>query len=94
MVDTSTGVRAIVTAIEKLRAKAYVPHWPGRLRDADEAVPELELPTGSALLVVKPGPNSGALFLLDRDFTTAAATPTAISSSTTYRQRSPRRVSA
>jgi short-subunit dehydrogenase len=28
MVDTRTGVRAIVTAIEKRRAKAYVPAWP------------------------------------------------------------------
>jgi short-subunit dehydrogenase len=28
MVDTPTGVRAMVTAIEKRRAKAYVPPWP------------------------------------------------------------------
>ena len=28
MVDTADGVRAIVTAIEKRRAKAYVPPWP------------------------------------------------------------------
>jgi short-subunit dehydrogenase len=28
MVDTRTGVRAMVTAIEKRRAKAYVPAWP------------------------------------------------------------------
>jgi hypothetical protein len=28
MVDTRTGVRAMVTAIEKRRAKAYVPGWP------------------------------------------------------------------
>lgn len=28
MVDTTTGVRAIVEAIEKRRAKAYVPAWP------------------------------------------------------------------
>lgn len=28
MVDTPTGVRAMVTAIEKRRAKAYVPSWP------------------------------------------------------------------
>ncbi|HWF29700.1 MAG TPA: SDR family oxidoreductase [Mycobacterium sp.] len=28
MVDTRTGVRAMVTAIEKRRAKAYVPPWP------------------------------------------------------------------
>jgi hypothetical protein len=28
MVDTADGVRAIVAAIEKRRAKAYVPLWP------------------------------------------------------------------
>ncbi|MGA8332788.1 MAG: hypothetical protein WB777_26410 [Mycobacterium sp.] len=28
MVDTRTGVRAMVTAIEKRRAKAYVAAWP------------------------------------------------------------------
>ncbi|UGT58647.1 SDR family oxidoreductase [Nocardia asteroides] len=28
MVDTATGVRAMVAAIEKRRAKAYVPDWP------------------------------------------------------------------
>ncbi|WP_280306086.1 SDR family oxidoreductase [Nocardia neocaledoniensis] len=28
MVDTETGVRAMVAAIEKRRAKAYVPDWP------------------------------------------------------------------
>jgi short-subunit dehydrogenase len=28
MVDTRTGVRAMVKAIEKRRAKAYVPAWP------------------------------------------------------------------
>ncbi|WP_278265026.1 SDR family oxidoreductase [Nocardia sp. AG03] len=28
MVDTATGVRAMVAAIEKRRAKAYVPAWP------------------------------------------------------------------
>jgi hypothetical protein len=28
MVDTRTGVRAMVTAIEKRRAKAYIPAWP------------------------------------------------------------------
>ncbi|MGW5450721.1 SDR family oxidoreductase [Nocardia sp. NPDC003979] len=28
MVDTETGVRAMVAAIEKRRAKAYVPSWP------------------------------------------------------------------
>jgi hypothetical protein len=28
MVDTETGVRAMVAAIEKKSAKAYVPTWP------------------------------------------------------------------
>jgi hypothetical protein len=28
MVDTADGVHAIVAAIEKRRAKAYVPAWP------------------------------------------------------------------
>jgi short-subunit dehydrogenase len=28
MVDTETGVRSMVEAIEKRRAKAYVPAWP------------------------------------------------------------------
>jgi pSer/pThr/pTyr-binding forkhead associated (FHA) protein len=41
----------------------------------EEAVPGLELPTGSALLVVTRGPNAGARFLLDRDFMTAGRHP-------------------
>jgi hypothetical protein len=28
MADTATGVRAMVRAIERRRAKAYVPAWP------------------------------------------------------------------
>jgi hypothetical protein len=28
MVDTETGVRSMVGAIEKRRTKAYVPRWP------------------------------------------------------------------
>ena len=28
MVDTADGVRAIVAAVEKRRAKAYIPRWP------------------------------------------------------------------
>ena len=42
---------------------------------AEEAVSGLELPTGSALLVVTHGPNAGARFLLDRDFMTAGRHP-------------------
>ena len=42
---------------------------------AEEAVSELEPPTGSALLVVKRGPNAGAQFLLDRDFMAAGRHP-------------------
>ena len=41
----------------------------------EEAVSGLELPTGSALLVVKRGPNAGARFLLDRDSMTAGRHP-------------------
>jgi pSer/pThr/pTyr-binding forkhead associated (FHA) protein len=41
----------------------------------EEAVSGLELPTGSALLVVKRGPNAGARFLLDRDFMAAGRHP-------------------
>ena len=35
------------------------------------------LPSGSALLIVKRGPNSGARFLLDQDLTTAGRHPNA-----------------
>jgi len=42
---------------------------------AEEAVSGLELATGSALLVVKRGPNVGARFFLDRDFMTAGRHP-------------------
>jgi pSer/pThr/pTyr-binding forkhead associated (FHA) protein len=45
-------------------------------RSTEEAVPALEeLPTGSALLVVTRGPNAGARFLLDRNFTAAGRHP-------------------
>src|SRR5437763_13572994 len=33
------------------------------------------LPSGTALLVVKPGPNAGSRFLLDKDVTTAGRHP-------------------
>ena len=42
---------------------------------AEEAASGLELPTDSALLVVKRGPNAGARFFLDRDFMTAGRHP-------------------
>ena len=42
---------------------------------AQEAVSGLELPTDSALLLVQRGPNAGARFLLNRDFTTAGRHP-------------------
>jgi pSer/pThr/pTyr-binding forkhead associated (FHA) protein len=42
---------------------------------AEEAVPGLELPTDSALLLVQRGPNAGARFLLNRDFMTAGRHP-------------------
>jgi pSer/pThr/pTyr-binding forkhead associated (FHA) protein len=43
---------------------------------AEGAVSGLEgLPSGSALLIVKRGPNAGARFLLDRDFTSAGRHP-------------------
>jgi hypothetical protein len=41
------------------------------------------LPVGSALLVVKRGPNAGSRFLLDSDLTTAGRHPEATSFSTT-----------
>ena len=41
------------------------------------------LPLGTALLVVKRGPNAGSRFLLDSDLTTAAGIPRATSSWTT-----------
>lgn len=41
----------------------------------EEAVSGLGLSTGSALLVVKRGPNAGARFLLDRDLMTAGRHP-------------------
>ena len=43
------------------------------------------LPTGSALLVVKRGPNAGSRFLLDQATRRPVAIPTATSSSTTSR---------
>lgn len=47
--------------------------------DADEAEPDLgsveALPAGTALLVVKRGPNAGSRFLLDSDVTTAGRHP-------------------
>ena len=45
---------------------------------AQDATPGAEnLPAGSALLVVKRGPNAGARFLLDQDTTTAGRHPEA-----------------
>ena len=41
------------------------------------------LPAGSALLVVKRGPNAGSRFLLDRPLRPPVGTPTATSSSMT-----------
>ena len=59
--------------------------------DADITAEEQEaiaaLPSGSALLVVRRGPNSGARFLLDTDVTTSAVIPTPTSSSTTSPSR-------
>ncbi len=46
--------------------------------DVDEAAAEApaeSLPAGSALLVVKRGPNAGSRFLLDKDVTTAGRHP-------------------
>jgi pSer/pThr/pTyr-binding forkhead associated (FHA) protein len=51
------------------------------LPDVDEEAPENSggvvesLPSGSALLVVKRGPNAGSRFLLDREVTTAGRHP-------------------
>jgi pSer/pThr/pTyr-binding forkhead associated (FHA) protein len=45
-----------------------------RLSDADEAAVQA-LPGGSALLIVRRGPNAGARFLLDADRTTAGRRP-------------------
>jgi pSer/pThr/pTyr-binding forkhead associated (FHA) protein len=47
---------------------------PGVLADAHAGVVEA-LPAGSALLVVKRGPNAGSRFLLDRDITTVGRHP-------------------
>ena len=61
------------------------------LAEAEPPAPEQSvsgvdaLPAGSALLVVKRGPNAGSRFLLDRTTTAPAGTPTATSSSTTSR---------
>jgi pSer/pThr/pTyr-binding forkhead associated (FHA) protein len=46
----------------------------GALSTADQAAVDA-LPTGSALLVVRRGPNSGSRFLLDSDVTTAGRHP-------------------
>ena len=45
-----------------------------RLSDADEAAVQA-LPAGSALLIVRRGPNAGARFLLDAERTTAGRRP-------------------
>jgi hypothetical protein len=47
---------------------------PGGLADAHAGAVE-SLPAGSALLVVKRGPNAGSRFLLDRDVTTVGRHP-------------------
>jgi len=50
----------------------------------DSGAPVVEgLPLGSALLVVKRGPNAGSRFLLDRPVTSAADIPAVMSFSTT-----------
>jgi pSer/pThr/pTyr-binding forkhead associated (FHA) protein len=43
--------------------------------DAGAATPTIEAPVGTALLVVKRGPNAGSRFLLDADVTTAGRHP-------------------
>jgi pSer/pThr/pTyr-binding forkhead associated (FHA) protein len=48
---------------------------PAPAADATESAPLEALPPGSALLVVKRGPNAGSRFLLDADVTTAGRHP-------------------
>lgn len=51
--------------------EVHQPTSPG----TEESISELELPAGSALLVVTRGPNTGARFLLDRHFMTVGRHP-------------------
>jgi len=55
---------------------AEIPEVPDEAQEADGDGGVVEsLPPGSALLVVKRGPNAGSRFLLDRDVTTAGRHP-------------------
>ncbi len=71
-----------ISGIEAYDSEATGQHQvPALSPEAQAAVDAL--PVGSALLVVRRGPNSGSRFLLDGDLTTAAVTRRATSSSTT-----------
>jgi pSer/pThr/pTyr-binding forkhead associated (FHA) protein len=48
---------------------------PAAAADGDDAAPLEALPPGTALLVVKRGPNAGSRFLLDAEVTTAGRHP-------------------
>ena len=72
-----------VTSTLNLGALDDVLEGPGRDTDVAPSRVAGSLPPGTALLVVRRGPNAGARFLLDHDVTTVAGTRTATSSSTT-----------
>lgn len=65
--DTTLSLRAVTPVEAAEPAEA-------RLTAADEAAVQA-LPAGSALLIVKRGPNAGARFLLDAERTTAGRRP-------------------
>lgn len=65
---------AEATSTLPLGAEVTEPDWMEELTPADLAAVEA-LPPGSALLVVRRGPNAGSRFLLDADATTAGRHP-------------------
>jgi FHA domain-containing protein/zinc ribbon protein len=62
-----------ISGLEAYEAEATGQHTPPLSPEAQAAVDAL--PTGSALLVVRRGPNSGSRFLLDGELTTAGRHP-------------------
>jgi pSer/pThr/pTyr-binding forkhead associated (FHA) protein len=65
---------AEVTSTITLGAEPPEPEWLDELTAADQAAVDA-LPAGSALLVVRRGPNAGSRFLLDSDVTTTGRHP-------------------
>ncbi len=70
LTETTTSLNLAVDAAEIAEAESGEGVTDSEARAAVEA-----LPPGTALLVVKRGPNAGSRFMLDRDLTTAGRHP-------------------